>query len=114
MSAVPNPYLLSTTAIAAAGNYTEAFEHILHSDDPAYFAVIASSDQTGTVYVDQSEDGVNAIRSDSLAVGADAGPQGGYSATLKIEIVCDYIRARYVNGATLQTRFSIVRKLLGI
>src|SRR5579872_1013186 len=76
---------------------------------PAYILVIASSDQTGTAYVDQSVDGVNVARCDPLATSADVGPQGGFSAVLKVQVALPFYRVRYTNGSTNQTRFSLAQ-----
>jgi hypothetical protein len=105
--------ILSTTALAANGSFTASFEKVVYSDNSSmatYYVVLASSDQPGTVYVDQSTDGVNVSRSDSLATAADAGPQGGQSAMLKVAVLLQFVRARYVNGATAQGRFLLASR----
>lgn len=108
------PVTLPVAPLAASAAFTESSfspypEHsgILDAD---WIVVVASSDQAGTVYVDQSVDAVSVARSDDLATSADPGPQGGQSALLKVQIVLPYHRVRYVNGTTAQARFVLVKR----
>ena len=106
---------ITNTPLLANASFTSLFEFVEMDDLTAwhtYVAVIASSDQPGTLYIEQSIDGVNVSRSDSQATGADPGPQGGQSTLLKVQIIMPFVRYRYVNGATNQTRFVIWRRFV--
>lgn len=105
--------LLSSTALGSSASFSEGFAknpaQSIGTSLPSYLIALASSDQSGTVWIDQSVDGTNVIRSDSQATSSDNGPQGGQSGILKVEVICPYVRVRYSNGSTSQTRFSLVK-----
>lgn len=60
------------------------------------------SDQAGTLYIEQTQDGTNYDVSVSIAVAANTG------VSFSEEVVAPGCRARYVNGATAQTVFRLV------
>jgi hypothetical protein len=59
------------------------------------------ADQAGTLYIEQSPDGSNPDYEESTS----------YTANDKLgfihELVCKYVRVRFVNGATAQTEFRL-------
>ena len=105
-----NIVTLSTVPLAAGATFTGNFEQV-----PAYGAGIyytwivglSSSDQAGTIYVEQSMDGAHPLRSDPLNTAADS--LGNQSSLLKVQMVYPYVRVKYTNGATKQTTFTLTR-----
>lgn len=57
----------------------------------------AFANQTGTLYIDQSQDGTNQDISSSIAI-----PASGNGASLVVDTVLLYARIRIVNGASAQ------------
>jgi hypothetical protein len=107
--------ILSVVPLVGSDSYVEDFENPAYTDlSPQYtsIVVLASSDQSGAAYVDQSIDGVNVSRTDTLAMGSDPGPQGGFSALLEVMVVLPFVRVRYTNGATAQSRFLLARRFM--
>jgi hypothetical protein len=76
----------------------------------------ANSDQTGTLYIDFSEDNFTTIAfSIAATCGTPAAPvvagTNANSAQIKSAIYARYFRIRYVNGATAQTAFQVSHRL---
>jgi hypothetical protein len=71
-----------------------------------WIVATSSSDQAGTLFVDQSADGAVVERSDKLATSADAA--SNQSAMLKVQVVFPFVRVRYTNGATAQAIFFVL------
>jgi len=65
------------------------------------------SDQSGTLHVEQSADGVNWDTDSTTAV------TGGTGAAWEVTPVAGYWRLRYVNGATPQTVFRLSGRTYG-
>ncbi len=85
----------STTAfLGSAGTYTGAAKTC-----GAYGRIVGSiySDQAGTAYIEQSQDGANWDISQSVAITAAT------AANFSIEVQAPNCRLRIVNGATAQT-----------
>lgn len=59
------------------------------------------ADQNGTLIIEQSPDGVNWDVQDTFTITANNGI--GFS----VEVVCPYVRVRYINGSTDQTEFRL-------
>lgn len=62
------------------------------------------ADESGTCYIEQSYDQVNADVSESIAV------TGGTGAIIKKDLVLPYVRVRYANSTTAQTEFRLFAK----
>lgn len=106
---------LEVAPLAASATYTgpamqcvmESVDNIANKLPQSYtarfdfFRVIASSDQAGTVSVQQSVDGVNWVTTLSQAVAAGSN-EGTVIESIPAAV---YIRAQYVNGATAQSVF---------
>lgn len=65
----------------------------------------AFADVAGTLYVEQSGDGVNWDVSQSFAVAANTG------VPFKVDVYLPFFRLRYVNGATAQGTFRLFSNL---
>lgn len=103
--------LLSSTPLAANDTYTGSWFDI-SLVDISTLLVLATADQTGTLYVDYSEDKTNITISMNAACNATvASPVQvgtyGNEADLNVAPFSRYYRIRFVNGATLQTKFSL-------
>ncbi len=88
----------TTSPLAANASWTSAV------DDSPYTRFVcgyAYSDQAGTLYVEQSPDGVNWDLADSYSV------SGGAAVRFSVEKLLPYARVRYVNGAAAQTVFRL-------
>ena len=66
-----------------------------------YINISVFADQAGTLYIEQSPDNTNWDISESISVSANVGQ------AISREIVARYVRVRYVNGATAQTKFRL-------
>lgn len=88
----------STTLLGAAGTFTGRAE-----DVSIYAAVnvFAFSDQAGTLFVEFSIDGTNWDKSNSYAVSAST------ANSQSLAPPAQFVRIRYVNGATPQTSFRL-------
>jgi hypothetical protein len=88
----------TTTPLPANGTWTSGTESALITG-----RLVGScfSDQSGTLYIEQSPDGTNWDVVDSFSV------TGGSGIGFSVEKVCPYARVRYVNGATAQTVFRL-------
>ena len=74
-----------------------------------YITGVAFADQSGTLHVDQSNEGSTTHFTESFAVTSGS---GGSAAFLR-RIFGAYVRLRYVNGATVQGSFSIFGLAIG-
>ena len=101
------PYILTNTPLSANGVYHSNFTPTTSERDVYSIIAMASSNVGGTLYVEQSVDGINVIRADSLAMASytDSNGNTNYSAMLKVAIVAPFVRVSYVNGSTAQTWF---------
>jgi hypothetical protein len=91
--------VFTTTLLPANGTWISKVD-----SDPFTGRIVGSvfADQAGTLYVEQSGDGVDwRDVVDSFSVVANQGI--GFS----VEKVVPYARVRYVNGATAQTEFRL-------
>ena len=88
----------STTALGAAGTFTGRAE-----DVSVYAAVnvFAFTDQAGTLFVEFSVDGQNWDKSNSYVVSAST------ANSQSLAPPAQFVRVRYVNGATPQTSFRL-------
>jgi hypothetical protein len=91
-------YLGSTTALGVNGVYTSP---VLMTDRADNISGSVLSDQSGTIFIEQSGDGKNWDISTSYPVTANTGK--GFSESLYLP----YLRVRYVNGSTAQGTFRI-------
>ena len=90
----------STTTLGASGTYTTSNAFGLSG----YKSMVGSaySDQSGTLLVEQSQDGMNwDVRSTITVTG------GSPSAGFDVDVVGTYGRLNYTNGATAQTAFRL-------
>lgn len=90
----------TTTALAASGTYTTATAFGLSG----YKSIVGSaySDQSGTLLVEQSQDGTHwDVQSTVTATGGSA--SGGFD----VDVVGIWGRLNYTNGATAQTEFRL-------
>jgi hypothetical protein len=88
----------TTTPLPANGTWTSSTEGALITG-----RLVGScySDQSGTLYIEQSPDGTHWDVVDSFSV------TGGSGIGFSVEKVCPYARVRYVNGATAQSVFRL-------
>ena len=100
LSAIGSIQLHDYTVVTLAANatWTSAVDS---STDTGRIVGTVFADQPGTLYVEQSPDGINWDVVDSFSVSANAGL--GFS----VEKVAPYARVRYVNGAAAQTVFRL-------
>ncbi len=77
---------------------------------PAYFRAFAASDVAGTLNIQQSPDGENWFKTDTVAIVA------GFSAGVYLEskVLMHYVRAQLVNGSTAQTEVEVDTVLVSI
>ena len=111
---------VSTTVLAAAATYTGTYRRVFYVPDATlsetpfhtpwarYLTGLAFASHSGTLYVDQSNDGSTTHFTESFAVTADA---SGSAAFLR-RVYAPFIRVRYINGGTLQTSFSLFSILI--
>lgn len=80
------------------------------------FRVAATSDQTGTLFIEQSNDGTNWVMTHSQATTSvtDADAVARHIANLDIPISNRFIRVRYRNGAVAQTVFRLISSQIGV
>lgn len=95
----------TTTVLAGAASFSGSQRSARAPSPYAYFVAESYSDQAGTLFVEKSQTGTSGWipvnGTSGLAVAAVT------TGTVKCNIVAPYYRARYVNGATLQTTFSL-------
>jgi len=112
---------VSTTVLAAAATFTGTYKRVFYIPDSSlsetpfhipwarYITGVAYADQSGTLYVDQSNDGTTTHFTESFAVTSGS---GGSAAFLR-RIYGAYVRVRFTNGGTLQGDFSLFSILIG-
>ncbi len=109
----PDYLLESTSPLGISATYTGAW---LDTSTLGYARVfaLAAADQTGTMYIDFSEDKTNISISVSAAIGVPATPLvAGYfadEADIETVLLGRYVRVRVVNGATAQTKFVCMKR----
>lgn len=91
-------YIGNVEPLAANGTWTSGSK-VTDRADAITGTIFA--DQTGTLYIEQSNDGTNWDLSTSVAVAASTGK--GF----KEELYAPHVRLRYVNGATAQGAFRV-------
>ena len=112
---------VSTTVLAAAATFTGTYKRVFYIPDSSlsetpfhtpwarYITGVAYASHSGTLYVDQSNDGTTTHFTESFAVTAGS---GGSAAFLR-RVYGAYVRVRFLNGGTLQTDFSLFSILIG-
>lgn len=98
--------ITGASSIPAAQQYPNAGRN-----GPAYFRAFASSDQAGTLNIEQSPDGVNWFVTDTASIVA-----GFLSKSVYIEskVVLRYVRAQLVNSTVAQTEVEFDTALVSI
>lgn len=106
--------IITDTPLGGGATYTEPWETVIFRPSPEgesrYFAGIAAADVAGTLYIEQSVDGVNVARSVSITIGADSDSYYGFSTIYEVLILAPYMRVKFVNGLAPQTKFVITRR----
>ncbi len=108
LSTVPYgvPYTDSTVPLGVNSIFYGTTRSLLHLNSGYLnmFRVRAYADQAGTLFVDQSRDGVSGTwrSTESITVAA------GETKFLEAKVVARYVRVRYVNGATAQGAFELI------
>jgi hypothetical protein len=106
---LPSYNLDSTTPLAANASFVG---NPISNLPSSFIEAEASSDQTGTLYVDFSDDNFITV---AFTVSAACGPPSSpvvagtlpNSAQIKSAIYAKYLRIRFVNGTTKQTAFQL-------
>jgi len=93
------PETYTTTALDANATYTGSSKNFYNSR-LGHAGAIAYADQDGTMYFEGSIDGSNW----DIELGSQA-LTGGSGAQLVVQVPCQYIRPKYVNGANAQSTF---------
>lgn len=96
-------YLGSTALLPANGVFTST---TILTDICPYITGTVFADQVGTLYIEQSGDGITWDSSTSYAIPA------GQGKGFKEDVVGSYLRIRYVNGAVPQGAFRLIPRLL--
>lgn len=96
------PFLLSTTALAAAGTFTSAAMDLAASRNYKKLSVMAFADQAGTLRIEQSWDNSTWRKTHEVAASASVPALLDNS-----KIFMRYVRVVFVNGATLQGAFTL-------
>lgn len=80
------------------------------------FRAASTSAQTGTLFVEQSNDGTNWVMTHAAATASvtDANAVARHIARIDAEVVNRFARVRYRNGATLQTEFRLISMQTGV
>ena len=80
------------------------------------FRAASTADQAGTLFVEQSNDGINWVMTHSQATASapDAGATARHIARIDAEVINRFARARYRNGATLQGAFRLISMQTGV
>lgn len=94
-------YIGSTTPLTGSASYTS---HWTNTDVAPRLTGSVFADQSGTIYIEQSGDGITADVSASYTVTASTGE--GFAEN----IVLPYARIRYVNGSSAQGTFRLISK----
>lgn len=95
------PFLLSTTALAAAASFTSTVMDFAASRDFKHLNVYAWADQAGSMRVEQSWDNSTWRKTHELTVTASTP-----ALIADADILMRYVRLVFTNGATLQGAFS--------
>jgi hypothetical protein len=101
-------YTDSSANLAGAGTFTGTSRDAGSTIGYNWFAANAFADVAGTLRVEKSTDNSTWRLAESIAVGAGEGK------SLRVPITTRYLRAVYVNGATIQTSFLLTSSLLRI
>jgi hypothetical protein len=88
----------TTTLLVAAATYTGPWKNI---DGYKLLVGMTNADQLGTLYIEQSNDGVNVDVISVFAIAIDDPENAGYM----VETALTYARLRYLNGAADQGVF---------
>ena len=100
-------YTDSVAVLAAAGTFTGTARDIGTAVASfSKFRGMAYADQAGTLYVEQSADKVTWTVADTFALTA------GSTVKFDENVICRYVRVRYLNGATLQGAFRLYSTLV--
>jgi hypothetical protein len=91
----------NTTALGANALYSGTGYECLHYERITGYA---SSDQAGTISINQSDNGTDWYETHTVAVAAGSTKGTPYS----VDLVARFVKVDYVNGATAQTLFKIV------
>ena len=94
-----NAETYTTTPLGANATYTGPSKNLYYSR-LGHAGAIAYADQDGTMYFEGSIDGSNW----DIELGSQA-LTGGSGAKLIVQVPCQYIRPKYVNGANAQSTF---------
>lgn len=99
-------FLTTTTPLGSAGTWNSTTPgnvpgHVTLTSGGDTIRGSVYSDQSGTIYIEQSGDHVNWDVSTSYAI------TGGNGQGFVENVVSPYCRLRYVNGATAQTAFRL-------
>lgn len=107
-SAAPNTtvFFAETSTVLAPATTINGATHA--ANGYSRFRASAASDQAGTLSVQQSTNGTTWYTIDSVAVAANV------PAVLEAMVAMPYVRASYLNGATLQTSFSFSSALVAV
>ena len=100
-------YTDSVSVLAAAGAFTGTARDIGTAVASfSKFRGMAYADQAGTLYVEQSADNV------TWTVAATVALTAGSVVKFDENVICRYVRVRYLNGATLQGTFRLYSTLV--
>ena len=92
----------NTTPLGISATYTGVgFDTMANGENFNWLTGLVRADQTGTLNIQQSDDGVNWYATDSLAIGANT------NVKIMLDIILRHVRFNYVNGATAQTSFKL-------
>lgn len=89
----------TSTPLAASATYTSSVYNV---DSFNYIKGICQADQTGTLYVEFSDDGVNFYGNDSTVYTAND------PVAFKVPICAREVRIEFKNGSTVQTSFNLI------
>lgn len=103
----------TSTPLGIGGTYSSGWiQHVSTPASPlsveAYANAVVgsvSSDQSGTLYVDYSFDGVNVVATESISL------IGGTPVVFDRYLRASYVKVRYVNGGVAQTSFILGARL---
>jgi hypothetical protein len=92
----------NTTALGISASYTGAsFDTMADGINYTWLTGMTTSNQAGTLYIQQSDDGTNWYTLDSIATTANN------NFPFSVDVRLRYIRLMYTNGATAQTSFKL-------
>lgn len=99
-------FMHTQTALGAAGSFTGVPLNISTQNSYITHRAYAFADQAGTLYLEQSMDGMMWRTSSSLAVPANT------FTLIEDKLIHNYCRVRYVNGATANVTFEVMSTLI--